>query len=121
MSGRRSGEIGGIEEEDEDEIEEVDDFSPVVESGMEIVMEGETTAGAQTTTGSTGGEEGGKLTLGPPFRDRLSVAVEEDEEESEIKLPIFEKGDKGKDAVSGLPTKEVEKKSEVREKEKETA
>ncbi|KAF1949369.1 kinase-like protein [Byssothecium circinans] len=91
VSGRRSGEIVGIEEEDEDEIEEVDDFSPVLEGGMEIVMEGETTAGAQTsTTAATAaaGEESGKLTLGPAFGDRLSVAVEEDEEDEEEKKPV---------------------------------
>ncbi|KAF2710527.1 kinase-like protein [Pleomassaria siparia CBS 279.74] len=43
ISGRRSGEIMGIEEEDEDEIEEVEDFSATLKLG-EFVEE--TTAGA---------------------------------------------------------------------------
>jgi hypothetical protein len=33
VAGRRSGEITGIEEEDEDEIEEVDAFSPITGPG----------------------------------------------------------------------------------------
>lgn len=39
MQGRRSGEIGGIveEEEEEEEIEEVDDFSPGLKPGEFIV------------------------------------------------------------------------------------
>lgn len=46
VQGRRSGEIMGIEEEDEDEIEEVEEFSPVIGSAVEVIEE--TTAGAQT-------------------------------------------------------------------------
>ena len=37
MQGRRSGEIGGIVEEEEEEIEEVDDFSPGLKPGEFIV------------------------------------------------------------------------------------
>ncbi|KAF2474693.1 Pkinase-domain-containing protein [Lindgomyces ingoldianus] len=39
VQGRRSGEIMGIEEEDEDEFEEVDEFSPVMGKGEVVVME----------------------------------------------------------------------------------
>jgi hypothetical protein len=33
VAGRRSGEITGIEEEDEDGVEEVDAFSPIIGPG----------------------------------------------------------------------------------------
>lgn len=49
VQGRRSGEIMGIEEEDEDEIEEVEEFSPIMKPG-EFVVE-ETTAEADKEEG----------------------------------------------------------------------
>lgn len=57
MQGRRSGEIMGIEEEDEDEIEEVEEFSPVLGSAVEVVEE--PTAIAETPF-DEGGETEGK-------------------------------------------------------------
>ncbi|KAF2652246.1 kinase-like protein [Lophiostoma macrostomum CBS 122681] len=42
VQGRRSGEIMGIEEEDEDEVEEVEEFSPVVGKGESVEVEGGT-------------------------------------------------------------------------------
>ncbi|KAF2876455.1 kinase-like domain-containing protein [Massariosphaeria phaeospora] len=39
VQGRRSGEIMGIEEEDEDDIEEVDEFSPIMRPGEFVVEE----------------------------------------------------------------------------------
>jgi hypothetical protein len=60
----------------------VDEFSPVLESGMEVVEE--TTAGAQTPVLQTppllGEEEIAKRRLTVPFE-------EEEEEEQEVKLP----------------------------------
>ena len=48
VQGRRSGEITGIEEEDEDDIEEVEEFSPVIGGPAECVeVVEETTAGAE--------------------------------------------------------------------------
>ncbi|KAF2112443.1 kinase-like domain-containing protein [Lophiotrema nucula] len=48
VQGRRSGEIMGIEEEDEDEIEEVEEFSPITRPGEFVseVVGGDTSAGA---------------------------------------------------------------------------
>lgn len=53
--------MGITEEEEEDEIEEVEEFSPVM-AGMGEVVE-ETTAGAQTPV-ATPGETDGKVELG---------------------------------------------------------
>jgi hypothetical protein len=41
VQGRRSGEIVGITEEDEDEVEEVEEFSPIVAGNVmeEVVIE----------------------------------------------------------------------------------
>lgn len=88
--------MGITEEDEEEDIEEVDDFSPVLESNMEVVEE--TTAGAQTPTRSKPGEEVGvgekKPTLGPAFGDRLSVPREAFEEEDEDEDDTIKKGGK---------------------------
>jgi hypothetical protein len=61
VQGRRSGDFMGITEEEEEDIEEVDEFSPVMASMGEVVEE--TTAGAQTPI-PTPGETEGKVELG---------------------------------------------------------
>ncbi|PVI01313.1 hypothetical protein DM02DRAFT_358642 [Periconia macrospinosa] len=76
IQGRRSGEIMGIEEEDEDEVEEVDDFSPVLENGMEIVEESSPTTLVTPPIEEAGRKEEGKR-ASSLFGPKLTVPLQE--------------------------------------------
>jgi len=57
VQGRRSGDFMGITEEEEEDVEEVEEFSPVMASMGEVVEE-------LTTEAPTPGEIEGKVELG---------------------------------------------------------